>query len=411
MKKSSKRLTRKLLAATMASTLALVGLDQSPALAELPGACLPPDYVPPDATYAICAEPATEYDEQGFIVPPRGEPKPPTMPSRTGPSIADPDPSAPDPQPLTDFDTPTPEPVEPPPSTPCSTTAFTNDRFVTCQYHLFTSFLFRLDNPTTPVGTGIIRVVTRTTRSPKSRDWTVEFLVTTIDTFQEAALANFRARLFITACYNCITVQTATDVRDIPKGVQVSYTYRLRSEGTALVKAAHQARIVLTHPRANVGQATSSLDTGLDTRCDTDPKIEGPGGCVYPNHTSTFRLPASNPDWNEVAVHILLAQVQLPLHYGLRGLGRPLTRITNDSWMKLNRRVACFTVVADYPRTSCDEYPFASTRQGAAFQGYDNTSREVVDNRDNSLAGKETSLFYSNYRILSGDGFWVDTTG
>jgi hypothetical protein len=58
---------------------------------------------------------------------------------------------------------------------------------------------------------------------------------------------------------------------------------------------------------------------------------------------------------------------------------------------------------------SCDEYPFASTHQGAAFAGYD-ISVKIVECKDNTTAGGLLNSWYDRHRVLDGDPFWVDAT-
>ncbi|GLX97413.1 Ig-like domain-containing protein [Herbidospora sp. NBRC 101105] len=55
---------------------------------------------------------------------------------------------------------------------------------------------------------------------------------------------------------------------------------------------------------------------------------------------------------------------------------------------------------------SCDEYPFASTLQGAAYaQG--NFSLKAVNARQNSLHGTALETFYTQFRVGRGTKFWV----
>jgi hypothetical protein len=58
---------------------------------------------------------------------------------------------------------------------------------------------------------------------------------------------------------------------------------------------------------------------------------------------------------------------------------------------------------------SCDEYPFASTHEGAASAGY-NISVAIVECRDNTTAGAFLNGWYDRQRILEKDPFWVDVT-
>ena len=54
----------------------------------------------------------------------------------------------------------------------------------------------------------------------------------------------------------------------------------------------------------------------------------------------------------------------------------------------------------------CDEYPFATTHEGAASAG-NNVSVKPVDKLHNRDAGNDLNFFYERFRILDGDKFWV----
>jgi hypothetical protein len=54
----------------------------------------------------------------------------------------------------------------------------------------------------------------------------------------------------------------------------------------------------------------------------------------------------------------------------------------------------------------CDEYPFASTKEGAGKQD-GNYTIQAVSRDDNLLHGQDLNRFYSDYRIVPGEEFWV----
>lgn len=55
----------------------------------------------------------------------------------------------------------------------------------------------------------------------------------------------------------------------------------------------------------------------------------------------------------------------------------------------------------------CDEFPFASTHEGAWSAGR-NFSVQALDGIDNGLAGTELGVFYARYRLTNNRPFWVD---
>ncbi len=56
---------------------------------------------------------------------------------------------------------------------------------------------------------------------------------------------------------------------------------------------------------------------------------------------------------------------------------------------------------------SCDEYPFASTGQGAFFKGRARTARGHVPVGQNKQAGAVLGAFYRGNRMLNKDAFYV----
>jgi hypothetical protein len=68
-----------------------------------------------------------------------------------------------------------------------------------------------------------------------------------------------------------------------------------------------------------------------------------------------------------------------------------------------NRALACpRTFPKQYPKGSCDEYPFASTSEGGA-----NSRTEEVDQDEQNCQGGTLSRAYQNQGIGEGDGFLV----
>ncbi|MER7870311.1 hypothetical protein ABTZ90_25140 [Streptomyces cellulosae] len=110
--------------------------------------------------------------------------------------------------------------------------------------------------------------------------------------------------------------------------------------------------------------------------------------------------------------------------------GQPLTRQTDDTTITSNRNTACPQASSGgYPRPtgySCDEYPFASTHQGAASnrllgrtfdwcQISTLTSRTgpgwsacMIPATENTAAGRDDlRIFYNENRVLENDAFYV----
>ncbi|MET9340077.1 hypothetical protein [Nonomuraea sp. NPDC003804] len=55
---------------------------------------------------------------------------------------------------------------------------------------------------------------------------------------------------------------------------------------------------------------------------------------------------------------------------------------------------------------ACDEYPFASTKQGAGMQD-GNYSIKAVSYAHNDAHGEALAMFYADYRVVPDSQFWV----
>lgn len=148
-------------------------------------------------------------------------------------------------------------------------------------------------------------------------------------------------------------------------------------------------------------------------------------GCVVPSAALglVFSRTGSYP---EFARHVADAQASgLPGDYPS---GPPLTRLTDSTLINRNRTTACKRSYQAPPGKSCDEYPFASTYQGAytgggnprtfdwcsiTLAGPPSTGSRgysvcMINDRQNSGAGGVLGGFYSKYRYLAGDPFLIE---
>jgi len=101
----------------------------------------------------------------------------------------------------------------------------------------------------------------------------------------------------------------------------------------------------------------------------------------------------------------------------------PLTRLTDEGLQELNRTFACLDSYPRPPGKSRDEYPFASTWQGAYTSGSTTAARTrdwcqvaepilsgpygwsvcMVDEWQNSAGGSALGAWYLANRVISGD--------
>jgi hypothetical protein len=106
-----------------------------------------------------------------------------------------------------------------------------------------------------------------------------------------------------------------------------------------------------------------------------------------------------------------IRQVQsAPLHIGQPGSTKPITRSTDPNVESDNRKVACppKTPKPTAPGVwSCDEYPFATSLEGAAKTPPPNSGSIWVPKQENDSQGATLKNFYMAERVLDGDKFYV----
>jgi hypothetical protein len=184
------------------------------------------------------------------------------------------------------------------------------------------------------------------------------------------------------------------------------------------------------------GDAVPSLtvaDAPPTIRCDRALPDNDSTGCAYPDVSPVYQL-ALNGEFPELARHVNDAQSSgLP---GAYPQGPRLTRLTDKAKSDSNRDRACPQFSnGGYPRPptkSCDEYPMASTYEGASTQKPKGSARTspwcqineptgvtgptgysvcMIDAWQNSVGGSDLNETYKKYRIIDGDKFYVQVTG
>jgi hypothetical protein len=168
------------------------------------------------------------------------------------------------------------------------------------------------------------------------------------------------------------------------------------------------------YPCQGLPNPYTHIVTHKQVRCDHKHYIRtinkgARAGCVMPQFVPTLKMSLAG-DSPQTAAHIKKAQQRLPGHPGQRpatGLGRPLVRKFWGDEPNLNRREMKRKCRKIPLKGSCDEYPFASTKQGCYY--FDNCSVMRIDLADNTAGGRElNSELYVPYRVLDGDAFWVE---
>lgn len=149
-------------------------------------------------------------------------------------------------------------------------------------------------------------------------------------------------------------------------------------------------------------------------RCDrTSPTFLYPG-CVNWEYKPVLQYSATT--YPEFTTHLLEAMgdglpgfqehpVYCPEEYGACGV--ELERMLDSYYVDLNRATACPQSWPRPPGKQCDEYPFASTSEGA-YTGQYGYSWKWIDEDENQNAGNDLGLLYYNNRMTGGDEFFVE---
>lgn len=117
------------------------------------------------------------------------------------------------------------------------------------------------------------------------------------------------------------------------------------------------------------------------------------------------------PSRSDAAIVASVAVIEsgkaLPSHPGVAQYGHPLHRLTDQARIANNRSVACAGFVKGNSRDRCDEYPFASTYEGAAIAGRGKVSVGHVPLPRNTTAGSRLGAKYAVDRVLDGEAYTV----
>lgn len=191
-----------------------------------------------------------------------------------------------------------------------------------------------------------------------------------------------------------------------PPTTETDYTFKVTSDGTNRRFHQPHPRVTFTHPTTS-NKVTVRPGRTAQVRCDSEKVGSNTGrGCVNWRYTPTYTLNRGNGKLYEVAGHIEWAQNNLKYPWGVKGKGKPLHMLKDRKLQKKNRQVACGKATPP-PGKSCDEFPFAATYEGAAFNPDYSTNN--LNAKQNSYEGGRESRgeFLKNNRVLNFDPFWV----
>ncbi|WP_420162372.1 NucA/NucB deoxyribonuclease domain-containing protein [Nocardiopsis sp. CNT-189] len=153
-------------------------------------------------------------------------------------------------------------------------------------------------------------------------------------------------------------------------------------------------------------------------------------GTVLADAPGLYTLSLDDPAVEQTALHIYDAQNRpertFPSHLGKtvpgkkpqeQGESLPLHRIEDSKKIDSNRRASgrvrddVWGNKGDGKLVNCDEYPFASTYEGASTGDRRSFSARPIGADDNQEAGRRLQRTYYEQRILNGDPFYVQITG
>jgi hypothetical protein len=223
---------------------------------------------------------------------------------------------------------------------------------------------------------------------------------------------------------NFPAVNLGFPVVDVTVGADLHGTLTQRN-----ISAITATFLAMNTTRPNTVPAEDDFVVFAGIRCDT-MFSNRQAGCVFPgeapNHLTLSRYFLNAHQFPDVAQHVLAAQ-----QVGIRGHDIPLHR-ADKGREDANRAAAC-PPSRGRPRPrgkTCDEYPFASTMEGAAVGccgttfpwlncgirdlptpeelGDPSWSACLIDREENEQAGNDLGEFYADNRIIPGDEFTVE---
>jgi len=292
------------------------------------------------------------------------------------------------------------------------------DRFTACLDTLWqVTDLLIIDGVPHPMGTFDMNDLQWASFSGTSASWTHGMLMMAL-TGTGSLLGGFEAELY-SGCFLAQGICTAVSLTSpdpqtvtiLPRGTYAFGWSEFDQGPSSLTTGASNnlspfmgVQFLNTAPD---GATAPFFDHVRAGRCDTIARTTD--GCVNQNFTPTVTYSGvTHPLVAPVAQHIFTAEHTLAVNWGVPpghfANDQPLTRDMNPADIRLNNLVACRGVTLA-PGQNCDEYPLATTHEGAAFQNA--FSALAVPASANSSQGGTTRAFYRNNRVIDGDPFYV----
>jgi len=250
------------------------------------------------------------------------------------------------------------------------------------------------------VGTGLVGFLYSEALNNNSRYWSLQAEISLIKATGVLKLDAI-ATTEIVCTGGCTSSAPWTKLR-LSEGKINSHTFLVSSPGSA-TDTTHQTPVITFAHSIAENVAPVVLSSLGPARCDSIA-VNGSSGCVFSDVAAEYFVYLTGHNENAVAANVENGEHNKPAHFGWFGHGPPLTRATSSSLAAANRRAACGT--RNFKPLTCDEYPFASTFQGAAFFPADNVTAAVPGSQNSAEGGFRVAMYRSE-RLLNGDPYWV----
>lgn len=192
------------------------------------------------------------------------------------------------------------------------------------------------------------------------------------------------------------------------KGIVQTHTHFMDSPGSGVAYPNPQTKIDIAYPGAEITGLDKYLGPPTGVRCDslTNVTRSQKPGCVYHWYTPVYEVDYTGPMKN-IAQNIHFGQQQLRSHPGLAGKGQPLVRGpakytykgVEKEFSRWSREVSCAGSITRPPGQTCDEYPFASTWNGAHWVAADAWTCRFVPKAEQDYQSKDIQNFTDDNRL------------
>ncbi|WP_229848526.1 golvesin C-terminal-like domain-containing protein [Streptomyces melanogenes] len=296
-----------------------------------------------------------------------------------------------------------------------------------------------------PIGNAVMQIIQEINLNPKSNQFTTwtEISLINMTGISSTSLTSFDENCWpTTGCaetegpWTGSTTWTAGDTHVATR--TNTYTWNKIAGGDQILNL--DWTTAWSTPQSAVKAVPKWSNSGFDMRCDN--KVAGNTGCVFYKYTPTLQL--NTKKYPAAAAYYWVIMEKLASHPGSEKYNKPLHRLADESKAKGNRDVMCDLAVAEWKPhpdatgPSCDEYPFAKSRESGGqsltsgkycVQMYDDKNtglleldsnypyptwnevcgRGAVPAIQNTSAGGELGRFTSDIRLLDNDPYYVQT--